>query len=155
MSHEETFISLVRRACDRDELAATELVRRFEPELRRIIRFQLTDPGMRRFLDSLDICQSVLGAFFAQLHAGNLQLTQPRQLAGLLAMMARHKVIDRGRQYRSVRHGGKVVRGVADGLADVTVDAALGPAEVVANRELLAPSAPLRRTRPRNPGPTA
>ncbi len=58
MSTDTTFLDLVRRACDRDEAAAAELVRRFEPELCRVIRFLLTDPGLRRLrrlLDSLDV----------------------------------------------------------------------------------------------------
>lgn len=137
MSVEESFVNLIRRACDRDEAAAAELVSRFEPELRRVIRFQLTDPGLRRLLDSLDVCQSVLAAFFAQLYDGELKLTQPRQLAGLLALMARHKVIDRARQYRSVRRGGGKVHGAPDGLGELTPDETPGPDELVADRDLL------------------
>ena len=137
MSAEATFIDLVRRACDRDEGAAAELVRRFEPELRRVIRFQLTDPGLRRLLDSLDVCQSVLAAFFAQLHGGELRLTQPRQAAGLLALMARHKVIDWARQQRAVRRGGGAEAASVLIPGEQAPDPAPGPDDIVAGRDLL------------------
>lgn len=129
-----TFQDLVGRACRRDESAAAELVRRFGPELRRVVRFQLTDPGLRRMLDSLDVCQSVLAAFFAQLYEGRLDLARPRQVAGLLALMARHKVIDRARQYRSLRRGGGASPGEAPTEA---ADPAPGPGELAAGRDLL------------------
>lgn len=132
------FHDLVRRACARDDAAAAELVRRFEPELRRVVRFQLTDPGLRRFIDSLDVCQSVLAAFFAQLHAGDLRFTQPQQLLGLLGVMARHKVVDQGRRHRTARRGGGAVRDVADGLGDLAVDPAPEPGDALADRDLVA-----------------
>ena len=137
MAIDESFTDLIRRACDRDEEAAAELVRQFEPELRRIIRFQMSDPGLRRMLDSLDVCQSVLAAFFAQLYAGNLQFSQPRQLAGLLALMARNKVVDRARQDRSASRGGGKVRAAVDGLEELVPDSIPEPDRLVADRDLL------------------
>ena len=137
MAIDESFTDLIRRACDRDEEAAAELVRQFEPELRRIIRFQMSDPGLRRMLDSLDVCQSVLAAFFAQLYAGNLQFSQPRQLAGLLALMARNKVVDRARQHRSASRGGGKVRAAVDGLEELVPDSIPEPDRLVADRDLL------------------
>ena len=53
-----------------EEQAATELVQRYEPELRRFVRFRLTNGRLRRHVDSVDICQSVLGRFFVGLFAG-------------------------------------------------------------------------------------
>lgn len=131
-----SFESLIRRVYARDESAAAELVRRFEPELRRVIRFHLSDPGMRRLFESLDICQSVLGAFFAQLYAGELSIVQPRQVGALLAMMARHKVIDRARQFRSVRHGGGKVQSLGDDAAMAAKNVPQ-PEELAADRDLL------------------
>ena len=56
-------MELVRRG---DQRAAAELVRRYEPEVRRFIRFRLSTPALRRTMDSLDICQSVLFKFFVE-----------------------------------------------------------------------------------------
>jgi hypothetical protein len=41
------------RACDQD--AATELVVRYEPAIRRAVRFRLADARLGRPLDSMDI----------------------------------------------------------------------------------------------------
>jgi hypothetical protein len=91
MDTDAAFADLLRRACANDEQAATELCRSYEPELRRFLRFRMTDPGLRRFLDSLDICQSVRAAFFVHLQAGELEVASPRQLHRLLAVMAQNK----------------------------------------------------------------
>ena len=53
-----------------DAAAAEELVRTYEPELRRAIRVRLTDARLRRLIDSIDICQSVLAGFFVRTAAG-------------------------------------------------------------------------------------
>jgi hypothetical protein len=36
-----------------------------DPAIRRVVRVRLQDRQLRRLLDSMDICQSVLGNFFA------------------------------------------------------------------------------------------
>jgi DNA-directed RNA polymerase specialized sigma24 family protein len=89
-----------------DEQATAELVRRYEPYLRKIIRMRMTDPCLRRVFDSVDICQSVLGEFFRQLADGSYQFENPDCLRALLATMARNKVIARARHER--RHGGGI-----------------------------------------------
>ena len=48
----DELLSRVRRG---DQLAASELVRLYEPEIRREVRLRLTSAAMRRTLDSLDI----------------------------------------------------------------------------------------------------
>lgn len=77
-----------------DSSAATELVKCFEPEIRRFIRFRLTDPKIRRFIDSLDISQSVFARFFVELERGRLDVSSPQQLQNLLLAMARNKIYD-------------------------------------------------------------
>jgi RNA polymerase sigma-70 factor (ECF subfamily) len=106
MLEDQTFSTLLRRASDHDEQAAAELVRIYEPELRRFIRFRLTDPDLRRFLDSLDICQSVLASFFVHLWAGEVKSAQPRQLMRLLTVMAQNKLRDKVRRHHAERRGG-------------------------------------------------
>ena len=46
-----TFADFLRRVCAGDELAATELVQRYEPALRLEVQLRFTDPKLRRLLD--------------------------------------------------------------------------------------------------------
>ncbi|MBI3466204.1 MAG: hypothetical protein HY000_24585 [Planctomycetes bacterium] len=59
MSGAHSFREMIRRVRAGDEDAATELVRQYEPEIRREVRMRLTDPRLRRGIESVDICQSV------------------------------------------------------------------------------------------------
>ena len=88
------FIQRVRAG---DQAAAVELVRRYEPAIRRVVRLQMRDPRLRRILDSMDVCQSVLASFFLRAATGQYDLNQPAQLLRLLAVMARNKVASQAR----------------------------------------------------------
>ncbi|MDP7014777.1 MAG: sigma-70 family RNA polymerase sigma factor [Pirellulaceae bacterium] len=92
------FEALVARVRAGDQEAATELVRVYEPEIRREVRLRLTSAQLRRTLDSVDICQSVFGRFFIKAALGELEFDHPQQLLRLLCQMARNKVIDRYRR---------------------------------------------------------
>lgn len=92
------FAPLMERVRGGDQQAAAELVRRYEPEVRRFIRFRLSSPALRRTMDSLDICQSVMYRFFVEVSEGRVELKEPRQLAALLVTMARNKLYDRVRE---------------------------------------------------------
>ncbi len=88
MTEQSSFEQLIERVRAGDEAAAGELVRLYEPEVRRFVHFRLTTPALRRFVDSLDICQSVLTNLFVHLDKGGLQLDNPDQLRRLLITMA-------------------------------------------------------------------
>src|SRR5262249_16005659 len=64
MSSPNTIEHFIRRIRAGDEQAALELVRSFEPLIRRQIRLQLEAKRLSRLFDSLDVCQSVLKSFF-------------------------------------------------------------------------------------------
>jgi DNA-directed RNA polymerase specialized sigma24 family protein len=98
-----TFLDLLERVRSGDQDAASRLVSQFEPELRRTVRIRLTDPRLRRVVDTADICQSVLANFFVRVSAGEFDLRQPEQLLHLLLAMARNKVHDKARR----QHAGK------------------------------------------------
>ncbi len=80
-----------------DEQAAALIVEHFAPELRRVVRLRLTDPFLRRLVDSSDICQSVLANFFLRAALGQFELSEPRNLFNLLVTMARNKVLNLAR----------------------------------------------------------
>ena len=91
-SEAQTFRGLIDRVRTGDERAAAELVRRYEPMVRRVARVRLVDRRLGRLLDSMDICQSVLASFFVRAALGQYELETPDQLLRLLATMARNKL---------------------------------------------------------------
>ena len=138
MADEPDFAGLLARTRGGDQDAAAELVRRYEPAVRRAIRVRLLNPRLRRVLDSMDVCQSVLASFFVRTAAGQYDLEQPEQLLHLLMQMARNKLMSavrrQGRQRRDHR---RVTAGGTDALDQVVADEA-SPSQVVAGQELLA-----------------
>src|SRR5438876_11600918 len=93
-----TFADFVRRVRAGDEQAAAELVRQYEPLIRREVRLHLEDRRLCRVLDSMDVCQSVLASFFVRTSAGQYDLERPEQLIKLLVKMARNKVVSAARR---------------------------------------------------------
>src|SRR5262245_28240441 len=78
--HDETpFPELIRRIRTGDADAAAELVRQYEPAVRRSLRLRL-DPRLRRTCDSMDLSQAVLCSFFVRAAVGQFQLDTPEQL---------------------------------------------------------------------------
>jgi RNA polymerase sigma-70 factor (ECF subfamily) len=100
MPTDNTFTEFLRRIRAGDDEAAAELVRRFEPVIRREVRLRLTDPALFGLFDSGDFCQSVLLSFFVRASLGQYELNRPEDLRNLLLRMARNKVADRLRQLR-------------------------------------------------------
>ena len=136
MTDEQSAGDLLRRLRAGDGAAAVEFVRRYEPEIRRAVRVRLTDPRLRRVLDSLDVCQSVLGNFFIRVAAGQLELDKPENLLRLLVTMAKNKVLDYARRQQAACRDQRRVAADDAGL-DLIADPAPGPSQVVIGRELL------------------
>lgn len=131
-----SFQDLVRRVRAGDEEAARELVRRYEPAIRRAARFRLVDNRLARMFDSMDICQSVFGSFFLRVAAGQYDLDQPEQLLKLLVAMARNKVALQARAQRRGRRDYRRVHG--DGVEQMQIaQAGPTPSLQVAGKELL------------------
>src|SRR6266404_599838 len=97
MSETASFRDLLERVRASDQDAARELVQRYEPAIRRAVRFRLSDPRLGRLFDSMDICQSVLASFFVRAAGGQYDLQQPEQLLKLLVTMARNKLARQAR----------------------------------------------------------
>ena len=86
-----------------DEQAARELLQRYEPEVRLVVRRQLPRLLRSRF-DSLDFLQSVWGDFFQKVRTGPAEFTDSRHLVAFLARAAKNKVIDQYRRAGSLKH---------------------------------------------------
>jgi RNA polymerase sigma-70 factor (ECF subfamily) len=135
MSEAQEFRDLVRRVRDGDDEAAAEMVRRYEATIRMAIRVRLDQSGLRRLLDSTDICQSVLASFFVRAASGQFELETPGQLVKLLVTMARNKLINHAHQQRAARRDSR--RREASPEDREVADAGPSPSQVATYRELL------------------
>ena len=132
---EEAFEDLIARIRSGEERAATDLVHRYEPEIRREVRFMLRDPFLRRTFDSMDICQSVMGSFFLRAALGEYDLDKPEDLIRLLIRMTRNKVVDATRHQRA----GCRDHRRATNIETMEIEAACPtPSRVAEGREMLA-----------------
>jgi RNA polymerase sigma-70 factor (ECF subfamily) len=136
MADDTTFADFLRRIRAGDEQAAAELVRSYEAAVRLAVRMRLGDARLRRVLDSMDVCQSVLASFFVRAAAGQYDLERPDQLVRLLVSIARNKVAYHARRHRA---GNRDLRRDAtlDLAARELVGAEPSPSRVASGRELL------------------
>jgi RNA polymerase sigma-70 factor (ECF subfamily) len=111
MSNPDAFRELLDRVRAGDEQAATELVRSYEPAIRRAARVRMADVRLRRVLDSMDICQSVMASFFVRAASGLYDLETPEQLLRLLATMARNKLANQANHHRAARRDQRRIDG--------------------------------------------
>ncbi len=92
----EDFASLVAQLKEGSQDAAWNLVELYGPYILRVVRRTLSREIRPKF-DSQDFVQAVWVSFFA--HRDRLlDVERPEQLIGLLAAMARHKIIDEVRR---------------------------------------------------------
>jgi RNA polymerase sigma-70 factor (ECF subfamily) len=98
MAELDAFRDLLHRVRTGDSRAAMELVRQYEPLIRREVRIHLRDRRLSRLFDSMDVCQSVLGSFFVRAAAGQYDLDRPEQLLALLVKMTRNKLVSAARR---------------------------------------------------------
>lgn len=123
MAEADVFREAIRRVRSGDHQAAAELVRKYEPLIRREVRMRLEDRRLRRIFDSTDVIQSVLASFFVRAAAGEYDLDHPAQLVRLLTRMARNKLTSAVRRHYRRRRD-------ARRLDDDDRAVALAPAEV-------------------------
>jgi RNA polymerase sigma-70 factor (ECF subfamily) len=131
-----SFLTFLDRVRAGDQNAAEELVRMYEPEIRREVRLRLRDSRLRRDFDSMDICQSVMASFFVRASLGQFELEKPEELIRLLVTMTRNKLVSQVRKqqtqsrdiYRRDAAGQEKVQNVAKGPT---------PSLLVANQELI------------------
>jgi RNA polymerase sigma factor (sigma-70 family) len=131
------FRDMMERARGGDREAAARLVSQYEPEIRRAIRIRTVEPRLQRFLDSADICQSVMRRFLGALRAAEVPSEDPRQLLAWLVRVARNRMNLALRRLRVIQqHLEQAARDAAERTeADADPDHFLD-AEL-ANRELL------------------
>jgi RNA polymerase sigma-70 factor (ECF subfamily) len=137
MAGEATFLDLLTRVRKGEEEAAAELLRRYEPFVRRFASNKLTDEALRRQFDSMDICQSVLGAFFVRTALGHFDLNSPDDLIKLLATMVSNKIREYTRKAHAARRDARRIEATAvEDMCVADSDAAC-PSRIMSGRELL------------------
>jgi RNA polymerase sigma-70 factor (ECF subfamily) len=137
MADELSFLDMIRRVRAGDHEAAAELVRLFEPTIRRIIRLRLRDTRLQTVLDSMDICQSVLCSFFVRAQTGQYDLDNPEQLIQLLVKMARNKLASQARKETAQRRDNRRTT-TTGALVENQATAAATPSRALMAKELLA-----------------
>ena len=136
MASDVSFVQLMQRVRAGDEHAALELHAAYAEEVQRFVRVRLTHPGLRRQLDSADICQSVFADFFVRACLGQFDLNSPAELMKLLATMARNRLFDHARKQKAARRDiGRVEGGPIENFAVAGVEAT--PSRIVSAKELL------------------
>jgi RNA polymerase sigma-70 factor (ECF subfamily) len=128
------FRDLIRRVRAGDEQAAVEVVRLYEPAIRRAARVRLADSRLQRIFDSMDISQSVFGSFFVRAALGQYELDKPEQLLRLLVSMSRRKLADYARGLGAARRD---FRRVGEGSPHNVIGTEPDPGQQAAFKELL------------------
>ena len=136
MSDDAQFTSLIQRVRAGDEQAVQELVRDYEPFIRRSIRIRLRDPRLRRVFDSTDICQSVLASFCVRAALGQYDLSEPDHLPKLLHAMARNKLAHEVQKQRAGRRDYRREEPIAASHIE-PVAVSDTPSQIASYRELL------------------
>jgi RNA polymerase sigma-70 factor (ECF subfamily) len=131
MESVEEFQQLLERVRNKDEEAVTELIRRYEPAVRTMVRAWLRpwELRLRKVFDSADICQSVLAWFFLKGAPARYDLARPDDLRKLFLVMVRNRVFYKVRQHKKDQQTVSMTRD--------TEGRELPPDEVLAGRELL------------------
>jgi RNA polymerase sigma-70 factor (ECF subfamily) len=138
MAQQESFVEFIRRVRAGDEQAAKEVVRKYEPIVRRELRMNMTDQRIGRVVDSVDICQSIWSSFFLRTAAGQYDLDTPNHLVKLLMSMAKHKLASQARlQHRQKRDVSRTET-AGEWIDSVTDQAQDTPSTIVSGKELLA-----------------
>src|SRR5579884_1468394 len=80
-----------------DQAATEELLRQYEPYLRRVIQLRLTDPRLRRVFDTMDIYQSVAAVFLERVGMESEKFTSVEKMRNYLVTMVLRKILTKAR----------------------------------------------------------
>lgn len=125
MSDPGEFTELLKRARQGDEQALAQLSQRYEKEIRLVARVKL-GPALRRYLDSVDLAQSVHFALLQGMRHEKFDVSSPEKLVALAVRMMRWKL---ARHLRRLYRRQRIQSMMADNGADMsTPDSAADPA---------------------------
>ena len=99
----DDFAALLARARRGEAGAIADLVRQYEPEVRRVAHARLRGP-MRSLLDSMDLVNSVHRCILLGLRQNKFDLAQPANLVALAVTMVRRKIARQWRRLHCQQH---------------------------------------------------
>jgi RNA polymerase sigma factor (sigma-70 family) len=134
---EQGFADLVAGVQQGDEAATARLVAKYEPQLRRYVRYRLINTRMRNLVDSLDISQSVFARLFSGLTEGRLEVAEPKQLIKLLTTMAGNRINDHIRQQTAHKRAHERIAGDPQEVLAAVPAQTIDVVDAIANAELL------------------
>ena len=137
MSDAVPFPDFIQRIRAGDDQAAEELVRQYEPLIRREVRLRIEDERLNRVFDSMDVCQSVLASFFLRAATGEYDLDEPQNLIRLLVTMARNKLASKARLEHRQRRDSRRVTATDPAAMNELLDGQPSPSELLSRREQL------------------
>ncbi|VTS08458.1 RNA polymerase sigma factor [Tuwongella immobilis] len=137
MSTIDDFRELIRRVRSGDAAAAKILVDQYSSQILRTIRVQMNNPRLRRTVDSHDICQSVLGDFFARVALGQYNLKEPDDLVRLLVTMASNRVTHHARRSNALKRGKEYHQESSDGVLVSLQSKDSPPSDQLIRKEIL------------------
>ncbi len=131
------FPELIRRARAGDDAASTDLVRRLEPFIERMVRIRMRQRAdfqrIRHEFGSSDVCQSVFRSLFRGLRQNRYQFDQPGDLERLVQVIIRFNIATKAR-----RAGVRLRELMEDFEQGAWVQPGPGPEAEVAERDLVA-----------------
>lgn len=134
---DDDFLDLLARVRGGDDLAAAELVRRYERAVLRSVRSRLSK-NLRGAMDSMDVMQSVHRSLLTGLKNQRFQFASPQQLIGLAVLMVQRKV---ARHWRKLKHFPAAGAAPSDSSRAIRLDEIAGddsaPAETAVANDLL------------------
>lgn len=86
-----SFQDMLQRVRRGDAESIVQFVAKYEPFIRRTVRYRLARGTLKSLADSVDICQSVLGSVLIRLSAGEYEVDSEDGLQRLLATVAMNK----------------------------------------------------------------
>jgi len=134
---DDDFTNLLARVRGGDDLAAAELVRRYERAVLRSVRSRL-GKHLRGAMDSMDVMQSVHRSLLTGLKNERFQFASPQQLIGLAVVMVQRKVARHWRKLKRFPAAGATQADAsrATALDDIAGDD-VAPGETASANELL------------------
>jgi len=101
---QQEFLALIERVRQGDTEALAELVKQYEPELRLAAHIRLGS-SMRRFMDSIDLVQSVHHSLLIGLRQQKFDISTPDKLLALAGLILKRKIAN---HWRHLKHQQKL-----------------------------------------------
>ncbi len=107
----DTFLMQLRSG---DDFAIGEFLAKYEPYIRRTLRFRIARASLQPVADSVDVCQSVLGSFLLRLSAGEYELHNEEELRALLVSIANKKFLMLQRREKAAKRDRRITVSLSD-----------------------------------------